>query len=80
MIFVIVGIILWNTIGGIICLLLFGNSYAIGWELVNPYWSYIYYSSLNWFGAIIVSLVYTLLCPIGAICYWFYKLCTFGRR
>ena len=80
MIFIIAGILLWNFLGGIVCLGFFGSANTTGWELVNPYWSYQYYDSLNWFGAIIVSLVYTLLCPIGAICYWFYKLCTIGRR
>ena len=51
-----------------------------GWELCNPYWAHRYHKSVNWFGAIILSLAFTTLCPVGAICYWFYKLCTIGRR
>ena len=51
-----------------------------GWEFVNPYWVYKYCTSVNWFGAFMLSLFLTLVCPAGAICYWFYKLCTVGRK
>lgn len=51
-----------------------------GWELCNPYWVYKYHYGVNWFGAIMLSLLFTVLFPFGAICYWFYKLCTVGRR
>lgn len=56
------------------------QKYCDGWELCNPYYSYRYHNNVNWFGAIILSLVFMALCPIGAVCYWFYKLCTIGRR
>lgn len=69
----------WNIIGGFIDIIIAGNSYADGWELVNPYWVYHYNKSVNWFGAIMLALGYAILCPIGALCYWFYKLCTVGR-
>ena len=26
------------------------------------------------------ALIYSLLCPVGTIGYWIYKLCTAGRR
>lgn len=52
---------------------------ADGFEFVNPVFIY-KYNNVNWFGAIIVSLVYSLICPIGTVCYWFYKLCTVGRK
>ena len=56
---------------------------AEGWEFVNP--SHIYkHNHVNWFGAFVVALWYSLLCPIGALCYWIYKiiytLCTVGRK
>ena len=35
---------------------------------------------VNYFGAALICIVYNFLCPIGSIGYWFYKLCTFGRK
>ena len=52
---------------------------AEGWEFVNPVHIY-KYNKVNWFGVIIVALIYNALCPIGAVIYWFYKLCTVGRK
>ena len=72
--------VIWNAFGFVFCSIWALDKYADGWELCNPYYSYMYHESVNWFGAIILSLLYTVLCPIGAICYWFYKLCTIGRR
>ena len=73
-------IVVWNVIGIFPCVVWGNNSCTDGWELCNPYWAYQYHESVNWFGAIMLSLLYTALCPIGALCYWFYKLCTIGRR
>ena len=56
------------------------NKYCDGFELCNPYWAYKYYKNVNWFGACMISLVFTALCPPIAIIYWFYKLCTIGRK
>ena len=57
---------------------------AKGWEFVNPLYIYKHNRRLNWFGAILVALLYSLLCPVGALCYWIYKiiytLCTVGRK
>lgn len=50
-----------------------------GFEFVNPIWWYHNYP-VNPFGAAMCSLGFTILCPVGAIGYWFYKLCTIGRR
>ena len=56
---------------------------ADGWEFVNPLHIY-KHNHVNWFGASMVALWYSLLCPIGALCYWVYKiiytLCTVGRK
>ena len=73
-------IVVWMLVGFCICLLWAATKVTDGWELCNPYWAYKYHKSVNWFGAIFLSLVYTALCPIYAIIYWFYKLCTIGRR
>ena len=72
--------VLLMTLGFGICLIWGIEKMTDGWELCNPYWVHVYHTSVNWFGAIFLSLVYTALCPVGAIIYWFYKLCTVGRR
>ena len=58
-----------------------------GFEFVNPVHIY-ENSNLNVFGAIIVSILTSLICPIGTILYWLYKLfmisiyklCIVGRK
>ena len=70
-------IVLHNLFGLIICAAAHGESY--GFEFCNLLWIYKNYS-VNIFGTIVLALVYNLLCPIGTIGYWIYKLCTFGRR
>lgn len=69
----------WQLIGGMFAIIIAINNYADGFELANPYWVYRYNKHVNWFGAIILALGYTILCPLGAFGYWFYKLCTVGR-
>lgn len=46
---------------------------------VNPIKIYKTYK-VNYFGAAIICIIYNLLCPIASIGYWFYKICTFGRK
>lgn len=76
------GILLWSFLGLIFIAIIFVDTgetlfKADGFEFVNPI--YIYKNSkVNIFGAIIVSIFMSLICPIGTIIYWFYKLCTFG--
>lgn len=50
-----------------------------GFQFVNPIWIYRHHG-VNVFGVIILTILFNLICPIGSICYWFYKLCTVGRR
>lgn len=73
-------VLAWQFIGGILLFAISVHLNTNGFELVNPYWCHYYHTSLNWFGAIVASLFYTTLCPIAAIGYWLYKLCTVGRR
>lgn len=80
----IIFLITWNLSGVIILLLAHciqtggAIEMANGWEFVNPMHVY-KYNHVNWFGAIVVSIIYTAMCPVGALIYWFYKICTFGR-
>ena len=81
--FLIVIVVLWNYIGLVILLLNKNRpegaiSMADGWEFVNPIHIH-KYNHVNWFGALVVAIIYNALCPIGAVIYWFYKLCTVGR-
>lgn len=77
-------IVAWQVLGLLIygLLICFGAEYieyADGFEFLNPI--YIHEQvRVNWFGAIMIMLFYTMLCPLAAVCYWFYKLCTVGRR
>ena len=73
-------LIVWQLIGGFVCLV-WGNSVCIRtpFEIFNPVYSYRIHFSVNYFGAIMLSLLATVLCPVFAVCYWFYKLCTFKR-
>lgn len=77
--------ILWSIIGFFILLIVAGcNQNGMLWnaeycEFMNP--CYVYKEKkVNWFGAIMLVLLYTAICPILALCYWFYRLCTVGRR
>lgn len=75
-------IIVWQVVGAMILLTLkygFLERFS-GWEFVNPYWCYKLNTSVNIFGALMLALLFTVICPAVAACYWFYKICTFGRR
>lgn len=79
--------LLWNTFGGLfgiipmICHCDYHGAIgqADGLEFVNPIFVY-KHNKVNWFGAIVVATAYGLICPIATLCYWFYKLCTVGRK
>ena len=75
----------WNIVGSIAVFMFWSTStgwleLCDGWEFVNPYYVYKYCKLVNWFGAIMIALLFTGICPIGAVFYWFYKLCTVGRK
>ena len=76
---IIVLILIWNFVGFFILGISSRLGYCIEVERLNPL--YIYKDRrVNWFGCFWVTLVFNLLCPAVTICYWFYKLCTVGRR
>lgn len=74
-------LIMWIVFGGLFSLLPY-DSYGLfgSFRYLNPFFLYKYHSKLNWFGVICIALLYNLLCPLITIAYWFYKLCTVGRK
>lgn len=50
-----------------------------GLEFNNPAWLYKRFR-VNWFGVAMMALAFNILTLPFAICYWFYKLCTVGRK
>ena len=83
MIAMVIGLFLfWNVLGCVI-LAAIANYTSLGkchgFPCLNPIWLYRHYK-VNWFGAAVSALGLNLCCPIISICYWFYKLCTVGRR
>lgn len=76
-------IIVWHIAGLVFTLIIGSNAEHVrlssGMEYVNPVFIYSNVK-VNAFGAIVLALVYHVFLPIPAVCYWFYKLCTFGRK
>ena len=56
-----------------------GMACTEGIEFVNPVYLY-HHINVNWFGAFFLSTLYGVMCPIATFIYWFYKLCTVGRK
>lgn len=69
-------VIVWSAVGFAVAFTAIDSE---GFEYVNPVWIYKKYH-VNYFGAALICIFYNLICPIGSICYWIYKLCTVGRR
>ena len=83
----------WNAVGGVCLLAAWADCYSLWlsrtrfWAFVNPFEVYRTNTSVNWFGALMIALALTIVCPIGAVLYWigqlgwlFCKLCTIGRK
>jgi hypothetical protein len=69
---------------GTLCLCVPGAYYqeqhnCRGLEFLNPIFLYNTHR-INIFGVLFICLFYNLLQPIASIGYWFYKLCTIGRK
>ena len=82
--------IFWNIIGlliiwsvlGLIVFNIFGEDTRIDdgkLDFLTPKWIYHNYE-VNWFGAFCLTLLFNLMCPLMSIGFWFYKLCTVGRK
>ena len=74
-------LVIWNIFGGMLSLLPH-ELYSLrgSFDYLNPLFLYDHHNKLNWFGVICLTLLYNLLCPLITIAYWFYKLCTVGRK
>ena len=72
-------LMVWSLGGAIILGLLGVVDKFDDFSFVNPIKIYKIYK-VNYFGAAIICIIYNLLCPIASIGYWFYKICTFGRK
>ena len=35
---------------------------------------------VNWFGTMLLTIIFNILLPVISIPYWIYKLCTIGRK
>lgn len=71
-------IVIWSAIGLLISASNFADD-VDGFEFMNPFWIY-KHRNVNFFGAFVLTIAFNLICPIGSICYWFYKLCTVRRK
>lgn len=63
-----------------ISLIYIPNNIKTGFAFFNPIRNYKTWTSMNWFGVILGTTLLHVLLPVYAVCYWFYKLCTFGRK
>ena len=82
----IIGILFaWNAIGFVIYagIQLHATWNINDYQLLNPCEIYDLWN-VNYFGCVILTLIFNLLCPIWTIIYWFVKfmkfICTVGRR
>ena len=51
----------------------------IGVCFCNPKWIY-NHTKTNWFGTLLLTVLVNVAFGPAALCYWFYKLCTVGRK
>lgn len=76
-----IGIItIYSILTGIIIIVLaIGGGFEIGLQWINPV---IIYNNVrvNWFGCIILTILAHIGAGPWACFYWFYKLCTIGRK
>lgn len=56
-----------------------GAFHDYGFTWLNPLFIY-KHIDVNWFGASLLALVGNVIFVPYAILYWFYKLCTVGRK
>ena len=78
-------VILWNIIGGFVWIVacrpgpskFYTETYGV--EFLNPFWIY-KNIKVNFFGMFVLCIIFNLVCPIVSFIYWFYKICTVGRK
>lgn len=57
----------------------FESGELVGLQWVNPILIY-NNVSVNWFGCIVLTILAHIAAGPWAVIYWFYKLCTVGRK
>ena len=60
-------------------ILMFGSHLEFGLQWINPI---VIYNNVpvNWFGCIVLTILAHIVAGPWVIFYWFYKLCTVGRK
>ena len=74
---IIIGYIIFTTIP--LLILMFESGFEVGLQWINPI---IIYNNVpvNWFGCIVLTILAHIAAGPWVIFYWFYKLCTIGRK
>jgi hypothetical protein len=59
--------------------LMFGSEFEWGLQWINPI---VIYNNVpvNWFGCIVLTILAHIAAGPWVVFYWFYKLCTVGRK
>ena len=71
---------LWNLIGVFILGITSDHGECLSTWRLNPIDIYQCFKKVNYFGCFWLTLLFNLICPVVSVCYWFYKLCTVGRK
>lgn len=74
-------VIIWSMFGFLAAIIkgLLNDDDCPDFRFVNPVWIYRHYK-VNYLGALLLSLLFNLICPFGSIYYWIKLACTAGRR
>ena len=76
-------LIIWSVIGlGIWTAVATSSGWVFsdtGFEFLTPSWIYGHFR-VNWFGCCILFCIFNTVCPVLSFGYWFYRLCTVGRK
>lgn len=77
MVDIIIGYIILTTIP--LLILMFESEFTCGLQWINPI---VIYNNVpvNWFGCIVLTILAHIAAGPWVIVYWFYKLCTVGRK
>lgn len=70
----------WSVIGLLVFTITYQLIDAILIEDMIAPWGVYKHINVNWFGAIVLTIVFNLFCPVISIGWWFYWLCTVGRK
>lgn len=72
-------IVMWSGMGLILLEIVMDICGCDGYDILNPMCIYEVFK-VNYFGCVVLMVIFNLLCPLATAIYWFYKLCTVGRK